>query len=96
MERLRQQLDGEPFAILAIDQEETPDSVFVFTGQLDPAPGFPILIDRTSEVAPAWGVLGLPTSFLVDPRGRIVYRGMGGRDFDHSAMVETIRRLLGK
>ena len=68
MERLLEQLKGKPFVVLAIDQEETADSVFVFTGQLDPAPTFPILLDRTSAVAPAWGVLGLPTSFIVDQR----------------------------
>ena len=96
MERLLQQLKGQPFVVLAIDQQETPDSVFVFTGQLDPTPSFPILFDRNSEVAPAWGVLGLPSSFIVDQRGRIVYRAMGGREFDHPDIVRTIRELLRK
>lgn len=96
MERLSQQLQGEPFVVLAIDQQETPDDVFVFTGQLDPTPHFPILLDRNSAVAPAWGVLGLPTSFIVDKNGRIAYRAMGGREFDHPDIVRTIRELLRK
>jgi peroxiredoxin len=68
--------------------------VFIFTGQLDPAPTFPILFDHDSKVAHAWGVLGLPSSFIVDKQGRVVYRAMGGRDFDHPEIEQTIRALL--
>jgi thiol-disulfide isomerase/thioredoxin len=94
MERLTQRLKGQPFAILAINQQEDADQVFVFTGQLEPAPTFPILFDRDSKVSHAWGVLGLPASFIVDKRGRVVYRAMGGRDFDHPEIERAIRALL--
>ena len=93
MERLSQRLKDQPFAILAINQQEDPEQVFVFTGQLDPSPTFPILFDRNSKVANAWGVLGLPASFIVDPQGRVVYRAMGGREFDHPEIEKAIRKL---
>jgi thiol-disulfide isomerase/thioredoxin len=94
MERLSQRLKGQPFVILAVNQEEDADQVFIFTAQLDPAPTFPILFDHDSKVAHAWGVLGLPSSFIVDKQGRVVYRAMGGRDFDHPEIEQTIRALL--
>jgi thiol-disulfide isomerase/thioredoxin len=94
MERLSRRLQGQPFVILAINQQEQPDQVFVFTGQLDPAPTFPILFDRDSTVSHAWGVLGLPASFIVDKQGRVVYRAMGGREFDHPEIEQTIRAIL--
>ena len=94
MERLSQRLKDQPFVILAINQQEDPEQVFVFTGQLEPTPTFPILFDRTSKVAHAWGVLGLPASFIVDQRGRVVYRAMGGREFDHPEIEEAIRGLF--
>ena len=94
MERLSQRLKGQPFVILAINQQEDPEQVFVFTGQLDPSPTFPILFDRNSKVAKAWGVLGLPASFIVDQQGRVVYRAMGGREFDHPEIERAIRKLL--
>ena len=94
MERLSQRLKDQPFVILAINQQEDPEEVFVFTGQLDPAPTFPILFDRTSKVANAWGVLGLPASFIVDQQGRVVYRAMGGREFDHPEIERAIRSLI--
>jgi len=45
MERLSQKLKAEPFMVLAPDQFESFDLVFSFTGQLDPSPTFPILLD---------------------------------------------------
>ena len=94
MERLSQRLKDQPFVILAINQQEDPEQVFVFTGQLDPSPTFPILFERNSKVANAWGVLGLPASFIVNKQGRVVYRAMGGREFDHPEIERAIRKLL--
>ena len=94
MERLSLRLKDQPFVILAVNQQEEADQVFAFTGQLDPAPTFPILFDRNSAVSHAWDVLGLPSSFIVDKQGRVVYRAMGGRDFDHPEIEQTIRALL--
>ena len=94
MERLSLRLKDLPFVILAINQQESPEDVFVFTGQLDPSPTFPILFDPNSKVANAWGVQGLPASFIVDQKGRVVYRAMGGREFDHPEIAQAIRKLL--
>ena len=94
MERLSKRLKDQPFVILAINQQEDPEQVFVFTGQLDPSPTFPILFDRNSKVANAWSVQGLPASFIVDQKGRVVYRAMGGREFDHPEIEQAIRKLL--
>lgn len=96
MERLLQRLKDQPCVVLAVNQQEAPANVFIFTWQLHPAPSFPILFECKSAVPPCLGVLGLPTSFIVDKGGRIVYRAMGGRDFDHPGFVRTIRELLMK
>jgi thiol-disulfide isomerase/thioredoxin len=94
MEALHQAFRDEAFAILAINEWETEDHVFAFMGQLPVEPGFPILLDLDSEVATSFGVKGLPTTLLLDPQGRIVYRAVGGRDFDHPEVKKTIRALL--
>jgi hypothetical protein len=36
----------------------------------------------------------LPTSFLVDRQGRLVYRAIGGREFDHPEVERVLRTLL--
>lgn len=36
---------------------------------------------------------GLPTTFFVDPEGRIVYRPIGGREWDDSELLAPARAL---
>jgi thiol-disulfide isomerase/thioredoxin len=94
MEHLYQKLRDKPFVVLAINQWEDPDQVFAYLGQLGTFPTFPILFDPKSEVAQAFGVKGLPTSFLLDKEGRVVYRAIGGREFDHPEVEHTVEGLL--
>ena len=96
MERLSQKLKAEPFVVLAPDQFESFDLVFSFTGQLDPSPTFPILLDEKSIASKAWEVKGLPTSFIVDKKGHIAYRAVGGREFDHPEIEKLIRALIAE
>lgn len=94
MERLHQQFADQGLTVLAVDVGEDADTVFAFTGQLDPAPTFPLLIDPDGKTAESWGVLGLPTSFVVDPQGHIVLRAVGGTEFDDPALIDALRRHL--
>jgi thiol-disulfide isomerase/thioredoxin len=94
MERLYQKLKNEPFTMLAPNQLENFDLVFTFTGQLEPAPTFPILLDPKGKTPHEWGVKGLPASFIVDKQGRVAYRAMGGREFDHPEIEKVLRSLL--
>jgi thiol-disulfide isomerase/thioredoxin len=96
MERLSQALKGEAFSMLAVNVGEDADTIDAFNGQLDIAPTFPILLDTRSRTMQAWKVAGLPTTFLIDKQGRIVASAIGGREFDHPALVEAIRERLRK
>lgn len=96
MERLYQKLKSGPFTIVAVNQYENVDLVFSFTGQLEPQPTFPILLDTKSVSAKAWGVKGLPASFIVDKQGKVAYRAMGGREFDHPEIEKKLRALMNE
>ncbi len=96
MERLSQALQGEAFAVLAVDVGEDVDTIETFTSQLDTALNFPILLDTRGRVMQAWKVAGLPTTFLVDKQGQVVASAIGGREFDHPEMVRAIRELMGR
>ena len=96
MERLKQTLAGEPFIVLAVDVGEDADAIEAFASQLDAVPTFPILLDAASRVMQAWKVAGLPTTYLVDKRGRVVASAVGGREFDHPTIVAAIRDWLNK
>ena len=94
MEAVYQGLKDEGFQVLAVNQWESPDQVFPYMGQLDVYPSFPVLFDRDSSVAEAYGVKGLPTTVLIDPQGRVVYRAVGGRNFNHAEVRALIRGLM--
>ena len=94
MERLHQQIDAEDFEVIAVNQMEDGDQVFAFTGQLEIEPTFEILFDSTSRVSRAYGVRGLPTTYLIDKQGKVRYRAVGGRDFHHPEVVQIIKQLI--
>ncbi|VAW80631.1 Cytochrome c-type biogenesis protein ResA [hydrothermal vent metagenome] len=94
MEAVYQALREKGFIVLAINQWETPDHVFSFMGQLEVYPTFPILFDSDSSVSDAFGVKGLPTTVLIDKHGRVVYRAVGGRNFNHTEVRALIQQLL--
>ena len=94
LEQLHQKLKGKPFVMLAINQWEDEEKVFEFMGQLKTIPTFSILFDADSKISAAYGVKGLPSSFIIDKQGRIMYRATGGRDFNHPEIERTIRSLF--
>ena len=94
MQSIYQDLGKDGFVVLAINEFEDPDHVFAYTGQLSVDPTFPVLFDRDSAVSQLYGVKGLPTTLLIDKQGKIVYRAVGGRDFDHAEVRSIVRSLM--
>ncbi|MGW8310232.1 MAG: peroxiredoxin family protein [Thiogranum sp.] len=94
MQSIYRDLGKSGFVVLAVNEFEDPEHVFAYMGQLSVLPNFPILLDTDSTVSQAYKVKGLPTTVLIDKQGRIVYRAVGGRDFDHEAVRKIVRDLL--
>ncbi len=91
MQRVWEQVEGEGILILAINVGEDEDTIFQFTANYPVE--FPLLLDRDSSVTEAWPVIGLPTSFVIDPQGRLAFRAIGGRLWDHPRLLESVRQL---
>ena len=94
MERLNQDFKGKDFVVLAANQMEDSDQVFTYTAELAVSPTFTILFDKNSDVSRAYGVLGLPTTYLIDKKGNIRFRAIGGREFDHPEVKKQIMQLM--
>ena len=92
MQRLSQALQGRPFAILAINLEESKSTVWKFRKLLDIA--FATLLDSTGEVTRAWGVEVFPTSYVIDAEGRPRYVAEGALEWDDVAVVNAIEVLM--
>jgi len=93
LERLHLATKDKNVVILAVNIGEDVDTVFSFMGQIDPSPSFPILFDLEAQSMKHWKVHGLPTTYIINPEGKIVYRAIGGREFDHPDILNAVIKL---
>jgi hypothetical protein len=49
---------------------------------------------KGARAAADWGVKGRPTSFVVDPEGRVILRAVGGTGLDDPAAIEQFLSYL--
>ena len=91
MERAWQKLESEGIAMLGINVGENFDTVFGFTSQVDVS--FPLLLDTDSKATAKWPIRGLPTTYVLNGEGEIVYQAVGGREWDDDALLDQVRAL---
>ncbi|SCZ58388.1 peroxiredoxin family protein [Thiohalomonas denitrificans] len=91
MQRAWEGLREKGVAMLAINVGESVDTVFQFTANYPVE--FPLLFDLDSAVTEKWPVRGLPSTFVVDPEGRIVYQAIGGRGWGDPELLEPVLDL---
>ncbi len=73
----------ESLALVMVNTAETDDEVFAFLSAV--APELSTLLDRDGQVTERWQPRGLPSTFFVDPEGRLRYLALGGRPWDSPA-----------
>lgn len=91
MNRAWKKIKSEGIAMIAINVGEDEDTIFTFTG--DYPIDFTILLDETGEVINQWPIKALPTTFVIDTNGRMVYRAIGGREWDSEELLNVVRAL---
>ncbi|MDE0095652.1 MAG: TlpA disulfide reductase family protein [Gammaproteobacteria bacterium] len=94
MQALKDTLAGEPFEILALNVGEEPRQVRDFLRQFRTDLEFPILLRAERGVARAWNVNAMPTSALIDKKGRLAATMVGPRDWNSSDSLRLVRILL--
>ena len=78
-------------AMVAINVGEDEETIFPFTA--DYPVEFPLLLDRDGAVVGQWPVRGLPSTFIVDPQGRVAYQAIGGREWDDPELMRKVLAL---
>ena len=94
IEALRQSMQGKPFEVLAVNVGESARVARSFGEKL--MLGFPLLLDRDTRAAKAWGARVLPASFIVGPDGAIRYSYYGDLDWSGAEVRAKIEALLPK
>jgi len=93
MEKLYQAYRDRGLVILAISGDRAGTQVVEsFVQELGLT--FPILLDPEGNIFAQYGVRGLPTSYLLDRRGRIVSAEAGARDWNSTAARRVAEVLL--
>jgi thiol-disulfide isomerase/thioredoxin len=102
LERLYQRLRADGLVVVAVSTDAGP-GVPGLMGQ----PGgdvrafvahygltFPVIHDARRTIEPLYLVHGLPTTYIIDRKGRIDRKAVGGRSWDDEAHVAYFERLL--
>lgn len=92
MQRLHEMVAGEPIAVIGINVGEDENTIFLFTA--DYPVRFPLLMDQEGRVVEDYPVIGLPTTYIIDPAGIIRHRAVGTREWDAPELVDELRALL--
>jgi peroxiredoxin len=93
IERLRAQLAGRPFAVLAVNVGESAEKARGFAATMPL--GFPLLLDRDTRTSRAWGARLLPATYLIGPDGVARFSYFGELDWakpDVRAVLEKLMR----
>jgi peroxiredoxin len=93
MERLYQTFKQTAFAMLAVSIDRQGVKVVKpFMAELQLT--IPALLDSRMEVARQYGLRGIPTTYMIDPAGRIIGAAVGGRDWYSTEAKALIAGLL--
>ncbi len=94
LERLHRALAGEGFTVLAISQDRGGAGVVApFLSRLD-LQRLPVYLDPKGKLARAFALRGLPTSFVLDRRGRVVAGLVGPAEWDSPESLAFMRHYL--
>ncbi len=92
MENLYERFKGDGFVILGISLDRRRKKVERFLEEYGIS--FPILLDRDGRIADRYGVRGLPTTFIIDRRGKILGRAVGARDWFNKNSIKLIKYIV--
>jgi len=95
MEALFEKFKSKNFEILAVSNDIFGAKVvkpFVDAHNMS----FTVSLDQDLKVSSKYGVMSLPTTFLIDPKGTIIGVINGAQDWDHPETLQYFENLLNR
>ena len=92
MQKAWEAIRNDNMVILAINNGEDLEKVQAFRNKMPLT--FPLLLDTNANIMAEWKARGMPSTFVVDPEGHLVYQALGGRDWNHPAILKVLRGLF--
>ena len=91
MNRAWKKLKNEGIEMLAVNVGESEETIFTFASKYPIY--FRVLRDEKAKESKKWSIVGMPTTFVIDPKGRIIYQAAGPRKWDDDELLDKIRAL---
>ncbi len=92
IQKLADTMQGEKFKIVMINTAEDEDTIFEFLSTINVEVNS--LMDIDGLVTDAWKPRGLPTTFLINPEGKVKYQAIGGREWNKPVYIDFIKQLI--
>ena len=86
------QFKDSGLTIVLINTSEDEDTVFDFLSTV--APDMNTLLDSDGKVTEQWQPRGLPSTYFVDPEGKLRYIALGGRPWDKGEYLGFLKGLI--
>ena len=93
-ERLHRQFTKQGLSVVGINAREGTEAIHAYAKELRLT--FPLVLDPKGEINAAYGVIGLPATFLIGRNGRAVARTVGPRDWESVPAKAIIQALLSE
>ena len=93
-ERLHREFGAQGLSVIGINAREGAAAVRVYAKELGLT--FPLILDPSGKINSAYGVIGLPTTFLIGRDGRSVALAVGPREWSGKAARALIQVLLAE
>lgn len=93
-ERLHREFATQGLSVIGINARERTATVREYSKELGLT--FPLVLDSRGEISAAYGVIGLPTTFLIRRDGQAVALAVGSREWASAPARALIQTLLAK
>jgi len=93
-ERLHRELSAQGLAVLGINSREESATIRQYARELGLT--FPLILDLSGKINSTFGVIGVPTTFLIGRDGRAVALAIGPRGWTEKPGRAIIDALLGE
>jgi thiol-disulfide isomerase/thioredoxin len=94
MEKLYQRFKNKGLEILAVNIQERKADVEAFMRRNKLT--FPAALDGDGRIAGQYGVMGIPTSYILDRQGRVILRLVGSINWDDPNIFAAFETLLAE
>jgi peroxiredoxin len=94
LERLQREFSARGLAIIRVNVRENKEAVRRYAKQLGLT--FPLVLDRDGKINALYGVIGLPTTFVIGRDGRAVAFAIGPRQWESAPARAFIAALLAE